>query len=139
MVDRISSFVACMRCTFGMAFNKEVAVTKEQKRRAYLIGAALAAVLAAALTLIFQMCAFADVYTSIGNMFDNIKSSLKTVIIALGALAIVVIGIKWIMAAISGDPQGIQSSKKMIFWIVAGVAIYLLADTIIDTVMALNV
>lgn len=67
---------------------------------------------------------------SIAGLVDNIAKGLLVVTLPLAAIAIIITGLKFINASVSGDSKRLEEQKKTLGWILVGSAVAIGALTL---------
>lgn len=68
--------------------------------------------------------------TTIQALLQSIISQLLPTILLIAVVAIIVVGFKFVVAAVQGDSGGLQQARKNLLWVLIGTAIVVGAWTI---------
>ena len=69
------------------------------------------------------------------ELIDRVLNYSLLIVIPLAALAIIIVGVRFVLAAASGNPGKIQQAKDLLFWTVVGTAVVVGALVIANAVV----
>jgi len=60
---------------------------------------------------------------TVEDLVKNITKELQPVAITFAAFAVIVVGLKFLIAAVSGNEQKITEARKLLVWVLIGAAV----------------
>lgn len=71
-----------------------------------------------------------DQTTTIQALIQSIISQLLPTVLLIAVVAIIVVGFKFVVAAVQGDSSGLQQARKNLLWVLIGTAVVVGAWTL---------
>lgn len=72
---------------------------------------------------------------TIGELIVDITSFVARIAVTLAAIAIIVVGFKFVSASVSGKVEGISEARKILLWVLIGTAIVVAARIIAPAII----
>jgi predicted cobalt transporter CbtA len=70
------------------------------------------------------------------DLIESVISQLTPIAITIAIFAIVVIGFKFVVAAVQGNPTGVQEARKNLLWVLIGTAVVVGANALATAVQS---